>query len=942
MVFSFSRSPARHFSPPFFSKIESIVLVKEVMSKRSLSDNSDGSDQDDSQSTVDDQEIAAKKRRLVAFETVRLLSVTGVNDIDDKKAKVQAYKLSEALRHKNKQLKTKEREIERLRQRQMTDENTSCTINRHWNNLDEQLRLIALRGASSEEVEELLEGDEGAATGDFLDEIVQMEGVQGEHVYDKRVQQSVRLLDKVMLQLSKKSDHHRTFSKKLLTLFESSPLSTENRDEAFQAVLAENERLTEENSRLQRETNRAQQKYSRSSLKLKECEDQIAMLTTRNEELERDLEEARFDLDKAQRQVNKLDYKLYTLAKDNSAHCEIRPATKMLNGVANGGGLSDSQLDELRAESELNSELANKRLQEIHELNERIQKFVEDTVRMECDLKSAYSSSAQIMQSTEYQNLVAFYSVVIDECRRLRSDFEAVTEERDLLRQEMLQKVEEMKADEHQSMRKMRSLCEQITRDLNQMRTESDMLRMEFEQSLAAHSKQDAKQQDIKVLFGTLKTQNYQLNSDVAKYRKKWKEGVNTNYKIQTELDSERRRLERCLVIELDDEDSNELASPDQSRDDLDISDDANGESVSALQAKILELKLKLEVYADVGADVRDKAELLVRERRLKKENERLIHQIKRLGNIERRERMRYFEMDANRLFAQKDSEIERLKREVTMLKDTEASLMLDLDNTGSALEELQEQNAKLISLQKENDEGHIKMMNDRIIATQLQVKIKEEMAHLESQVNNLTRQIAALQCEKESQNEALRLALETIGVKTKENVRQNRMIEALRKQVTEQSLNTADLGTRSEKIAAQLRDIQEVVASKTLQLEVVDQRKRRLEEENSTLRKRLERAKKSEKLGSTDAVLMEEIRELKDVLTCPSCKVNRKDAILTKCFHVFCMKCLKTRYDTRQRKCPKCNAGFGIGCKELLAALPHHLRYVPAFVCTRSYFVLN
>ncbi|KHJ80918.1 hypothetical protein OESDEN_19402 [Oesophagostomum dentatum] len=127
--------------------------------------------------------------------------------------------------------------------------------------------------------------------------------------------------------------------------------------------------------------------------------------------------------------------------------------------------------------------------------------------------------------------------------------------------------------------------------------------------------------------------------------------------------------------------------------------------------------------------------------------------------------------MDANRLFAQKDGEIERLKREVAMLKDTEASLMLDLDNTGSALEELQEQNAKLISLQKENDEGHIKMMNDRIIATQLQVKIKEEMAHLESQVNNLTRQIAALQCEKESQNEALRLALETIGVKTKENV---------------------------------------------------------------------------------------------------------------------------------------------------------------------------
>ncbi|VDM60593.1 unnamed protein product [Angiostrongylus costaricensis] len=836
------------------------------MSKRSLSDNSDGSDQDDSHSNVDDREIAAKKRRLVAFETVRLLSVTGVNDIDDKKAKVQAYKLSEALRHKNKQLKTKEREIERLRQRQITDENTSCTINRHWNNLDEQLRLIALRGASSEEVEELLECNDEAVSGDFLDEIVQMEGVQGEHVYDKRVQQrpnatiytffSVRLFEKVMMQLARKSDHYRAFSKKLISIFDASTLSSEDRDEALHGVVAENERLAEETSRLQRETNRAQQKYARSSLKLKECEDQIAQLTTRNEELARELEEAKFDLDKAQRQVNKLDYKLYTLVKDNSANCEIRP-TRLLNGLSNGGGMSDSQLDELRAESELNAELAGKRLQEIHELNERIQKFVEDTVRMEysilfsrrivpqlklCKVQNTkiWSSSIQSL-SMNAEGLGKFNNSFV----KLKSDYEAVTEERDLLRQEMLQKVEDMKADEHQSMRKMRSLCEQITRDLNQMKTESDMLRMEFEQSLAAHSKQDAKQQDIKVLFGTLKTQNYQLNSDVAKYRKKWKEGVNTNYKIQTELDSERRRLERCLVIEMDDEDSNELASPDQSRDDFDVPDDINGE-------RHLSFNLALRFIIQTFFASKIWTILSVME-----------------GNRGAVEKIFYdfiaFTMDANRLFSQKDSEIERLKREVAMLKDTEASLMLDLDNTGSALEELQEQNAKLISLQKENDEGHIKMMNDRIIATQLQVKIKEEMvAHLESQVNNLTRQIAALQCEKESQNEALKLALETIGVKTKENVRQNRIIETLRKQLTEQSLNTADLTTRSEKIGAQLRDIQEVVASKTLQLEVIDQRKRRLEEENSTLRKRLERAKKSEKLGSTDAVLMEEIRELK------------------------------------------------------------------------------
>ena len=50
----------------------------------------------------------------------------------------------------------------------------------------------------------------------------------------------------------------------------------------------------------------------------------------------------------------------------------------------------------------------------------------------------------------------------------------------------------------------------------------------------------------------------------------------------------------------------------------------------------------------------------------------------------------------------------------------------------------------------------------------------------------------------------------------------------------------------------------------------------------------------------------------VQEQLTCPSCKVKKKDAVLTKCFHVFCLDCLKTRYETRQRKCPKCNATFG------------------------------
>lgn len=69
---------------------------------------------------------------------------------------------------------------------------------------------------------------------------------------------------------------------------------------------------------------------------------------------------------------------------------------------------------------------------------------------------------------------------------------------------------------------------------------------------------------------------------------------------------------------------------------------------------------------------------------------------------------------------------------------------------------------------------------------------------------------------------------------------------------------------------------------------------------------------KKLEPSETPDIVLVEEVREYKEMLTCQSCKVRRKDAVLSKCFHVFCWECLRTRYETRQRKCPKCNATFG------------------------------
>nr|XP_021406759.1 E3 ubiquitin-protein ligase BRE1B [Lonchura striata domestica] len=83
-------------------------------------------------------------------------------------------------------------------------------------------------------------------------------------------------------------------------------------------------------------------------------------------------------------------------------------------------------------------------------------------------------------------------------------------------------------------------------------------------------------------------------------------------------------------------------------------------------------------------------------------------------------------------------------------------------------------------------------------------------------------------------------------------------------------------------------------------------------QEELSRLRRKLEKQRKVEVYADADQILQEEIKEYRARLTCPCCNARKKDAVLTKCFHVFCFECVKSRYDTRQRKCPKCNAAFG------------------------------
>merc|ERR1712055_202190 len=247
----------------------------------------------------------------------------------------------------------------------------------------------------------------------------------------------------------------------------------------------------------------------------------------------------------------------------------------------------------------------------------------------------------------------------------------------------------------------------------------------------------------------------------------------------------------------------------------------------------------------------------------------------------------------------QLEDQVEGLRKQVANNKQEEETLIIDMEVTGQALEDMQEQNSRLIQQLREKDDANFKLMSERIKSNQIARLAREEKEMYIQQVATLTTQV-------EAQNQVVR------KLEEKELLLRQQAMEMHKRKAIESAQSAADLKLHLEKYHSQIKEVQQTVAEKTSALEAEAFKTKRMQEDTAILKRKVERLKKIEMASDMDEILKEEIREYKETLTCPSCKVKRKDAILTKCFHAFCYDCLRTRYETRQRKCPKCNAAFG------------------------------
>ncbi|XP_014280256.1 E3 ubiquitin-protein ligase Bre1 isoform X2 [Halyomorpha halys] len=964
-------------------------------------------------------------QKKVQFEPVRIGPISTLEEMDIKVLQFQNKKLAQRLEQRNRVETELRQRIEQLEKRQTQDDAVLNVVNRYWNQLNEDIRVL-LQRFDAETADESENKNEGEATTSFL---LQLSTWDKEELDDKlanRVQVSKRAVAKVIQAFDRLMQRNEK-----ITLALKGELDGDEAPVMDEVIRQANIEIQAENRNLQALNTSLHKKYHTISLKMAELQDQVAGRETEAAEMRNQIDDLQYELSKVQARNDKLEHHLAEAIEKLKNYQQLQGEEKGQTKPSPASNVSQRKVEELQKELEEMRELANNRLTELDKLHQQhretlkeVEKLKMDTFWDLCfgvnynylkcdnwkrilrlsgknnneDLKKIRQlllmfSGQQIRQlpesviveTTEYKCLQSQFSVLYNESMQLKTQLDEVRHQLQTSKNAHLRQIEMMESEELMGQKKLRTEVIQLEDLLAQVRKEYEMLRIEFEQNLAANEQTGPINREMRHLITSLQNHNQQLKGEVHRYKRKYKDANAEIPKLKKEIEELQNKLAATMPTGVESKDGScegkeednthngegpkvkeepsikrefieeEIEGDDgggdkekcgsspivkkegaanikkeikkeQHRDQHRAKEvkPAESELVRDLKAQLKkavndqkEMKLLLDMYKGVGKEQRDKVQLMAAEKKLRAELDDLRQQLKKVQESKREERKKLADEDALRKIKHLEEQAYQLQKQVATHKQgvcwqEEEALLNEMEVTGQAFEDMQEQNSRLIQQLREKDDANFKLMSERIKSNQLHKLSREEKEALKEQVTTLSTQVEATNIVVRKLEEKERILQNSLATVEKELAVRQQALEMHKRKAIESAQSAADLKLHLEKYHAQMKEAQQVVGEKTSALEAEAYKTKRLQEEIAQLRRKTERMKKIELAGTLDEVMMEEIREYKETLTCPSCKVKRKDAVLSKCFHVFCYDCLKTRYETRQRKCPKCNAAFG------------------------------
>ncbi|XP_062856961.1 E3 ubiquitin-protein ligase BRE1A [Trichomycterus rosablanca] len=944
-----------------------------------------------------------------AVETViKLGGVANSEEQDIKALQVKNRKLGEALDQRQVIEDELRERVERLETRQATDDASLLILNRYWNQFDENMRSIARRYDQSGKEPAESQPGEGRSLKPGTPEL---DGDSNQERAKDKGEGAISFLailassstEEMEAELQERVESSRKQAGSVVEVYESWKSAVDQlkkdlvsgTDSGLWEVGARlNALLRDENERLRQLTDDLKQKHSHMTSESRSLARAATRAEKRIGELQVSVEELQWDTEKIRRRENRLNTHLSeVLERVNSKGYKVCGEASSVCGTIT---INKRKFEDMNSELEENRELAENRLSELQKLQQDLQTVVQENNNMKTELMSR--AEGVVKDTAEYRCLQSQFSVLYNESLVLKAQLDETRVRLNTTRASRLRQLDHMENDEVSLQHKVRTEVIQLEDTLAQVRKEYEMLRIEFEQTLAANEQAGPINREMRHLISTLQNHNQQMKGEVVKYKLRLREAQQELNQLRSAKGNPVAQSRPSTEADIKEEpgshvapassgDTTVKAGPDSGSTTPTIaaavkiepgtepepavkeeekekekekeqkererpprvsapvkeekaatsggqSDDPPPERYAPVgapkrkemeQLKVVrvelkkaqesqrEMKLLLDMYRSAPKEQRDKVQLMAAEKKSKAEAEELRQRLRDLEERERREGKKMADEEALRKIRLVEEQIDVLNKKLSLAKQEEDALLSEMDVTGQAFEDMQEQNIRLMQQLREKDDANFKLMSERIKSNQIHKLLKEEKEELADQMLTLKTQVDAQMQVVRKLEEKERLLQGTVSAAERELGLRTQALDMNKRKAQDSTQQSEEMRAQLESVQQRLKEVRAEVVENSISREKESFNARRAQEDISKLRRKIETAKKpAESMRNGDEILNEEINEYKARLTCPCCNSRVKDAVLTKCFHVFCFECVKTRYDTRQRKCPKCNAAFG------------------------------
>ncbi|KAF9668749.1 hypothetical protein SADUNF_Sadunf14G0035900 [Salix dunnii] len=257
--------------------------------------------------------------------------------------------------------------------------------------------------------------------------------------------------------------------------------------------------------------------------------------------------------------------------------------------------------------------------------------------------------------------------------------------------------------------------------------------------------------------------------------------------------------------------------------------------------------------------------------------------------------------------------DLSRLSDVLKSKNEGNEAYLSEIETIGQAYDDMQTQNQHLLQQITERDDYNIKLVLEGVRARQHRDSLLMDKQSMEKEIQQANISLDFFDVKAARIEDQLKNCSDQVHKLAEDKFQRSFVLENTQKKLLDlrRSSNQAresleDYQSRVERSRAALLEVK-------IDLEKERFDKRRMEEELEVARRKVSHLQEHTEGSLIVEKLQQELREYREIVKCSICLDRPKEAVITKCYHLFCNPCIQRIVESRHRKCPVCNMSFGL-----------------------------